>query len=485
MQVSIKTIRDRHATESWYPPPITLNTLGMIRNLSAGATTKFSDWKDPVFGGYIPASTNASPSTLDWVQGTERRIKTVTVSGNTAWKIDTDNSTMGLIDFSQVEANISLDNQGMFGVKGGNGTIRLSVDPLFEQDTGSLIIKYSDPLSGTGYSSRTITINKNQAGTADEFFVVPNIYQQGGQGAAYQAKIFTGSSTATPSVVGALPSWITGVSIVDDTATSSPDKQWFFNFTLQDFIGLCPTFPRRSTITIESSEFGYNVEIDVTQSKKIQGDGQLTDIDDNVYEYVEIGDYNVMLTNLRTTRYADGTTTAHGNDVPPTALWQNLNVPAYCNYNNDSYWETRYGKLYNGHTVTEAGNHGGLINGWRVPSFLELQDLIGFTVTGNIISYPNGNNFKCGTEFPLSHPRWGFNAGGNNSENWSGMPGGYRDGFTGEFKNLGISGNWWTSTAVNQSYWLFALLGGNTGNIRLSQFVPMRWGGSIRLIQDK
>ena len=471
MQVSIKTIRDRHATESWYPPPITLNTLGMIRNLSAGATTKFSDWKDPVFGGYIPASTNASPSTLDWVQGTERRIKTVTVSGNTAWKIDTENSTMGLIDFSQVEANISLDNQGMFGVKGGSGTIRLSVDPLFEEDTGSLIIKYSDPLSGTGYSSRTITINKNQAGTADEFFVVPNIYQQGGQGAAYQAKIFTGSSTATPSVVGALPSWITGVSIVDDTATSSPDKQWFFNFTLQDFIGLCPTFPRRSTITIESSGFGYNVEIDVTQSKKIQGDGQLTDIDDNVYEYVEIGDYNVMLTNLRTTRYADGTTIANVTD---TATWTTTKNPAWCYYNNDANWDTRYGKLYNAYAKNKATDHGGLITGWRGPAPLELFD--------EILGGANpGERGKCATVSPMPHPRWEVGNIANNQTGFSAMPGGVRgfggDVSSGAFSGMGVRGLFWmTQRAVQISY--------NSTEIARISLLQNR-GASVRLIQDK
>jgi hypothetical protein len=60
--------------------------------------------------------------------------------------------------------------------------------------------------------------------------------------------------------------------------------------------------------------------------------GSVTDVDGNEYKTILIGDQTWMVSNLKTTRYNDGTPIPL---VPDAASWTGLSSPACCWQNND------------------------------------------------------------------------------------------------------------------------------------------------------
>lgn len=158
--------------------------------------------------------------------------------------------------------------------------------------------------------------------------------------------------------------------------------------------------------------------------------GTVTDIDNNTYSTIQIGNQTWMAENLKTTKYNDGV------EIPNITLsseWTTLTNGAWCYYNNDSTKNNPYGKMYNWHSVAT----GKLCpQGWRIPSqsdFNQLASYLGSAVGGQLKSI-NG---------------WAApNTGANNSSGFSGLPGGTRDAI-GVFSGLGNLGYWWTSTDMN------------------------------------
>jgi uncharacterized protein (TIGR02145 family) len=91
--------------------------------------------------------------------------------------------------------------------------------------------------------------------------------------------------------------------------------------------------------------------------------GTVTDIDNNVYNVVKIGDQCWMKENLRTSRYNNETPVQFAQDAE---IWPNLTTPGYCWYHNFTESDKlTYGALYNWYAV----NEGNLCpTGWHVPS---------------------------------------------------------------------------------------------------------------------
>ena len=84
--------------------------------------------------------------------------------------------------------------------------------------------------------------------------------------------------------------------------------------------------------------------------------GSITDIDENVYKTIQIGNQTWMAENLRTTRFNNGT-------VIPKVRWYDNNIGAYKN---------TYGALYDHYCV----NTGDLCpTGWHVPTDEEWKEL--------------------------------------------------------------------------------------------------------------
>jgi uncharacterized protein (TIGR02145 family) len=199
--------------------------------------------------------------------------------------------------------------------------------------------------------------------------------------------------------------------------------------------------------------------------------GTVADIDGNNYKTVEIAQQSWMAENLRTTRFNDGT------DIPiaeDPATWMALTTPGYCWYNNDeSSFKSTYGGLYNWYAVST----GKLCpTGWHVPSNEELDGLVTFLGGMDAASVKIR---ETGTGHWLSP-----NDDASNLYGFTAIPGGVRF-YNGEFVNISIFINLWTSTDYyGTSAWSYQWGYLGFGTITGSGTSSLGEGESIRCIKD-
>ncbi|MGM0667339.1 MAG: fibrobacter succinogenes major paralogous domain-containing protein [Bacteroidota bacterium] len=166
--------------------------------------------------------------------------------------------------------------------------------------------------------------------------------------------------------------------------------------------------------------------------------GPLTDIDGNTYNIITIGTQLWMQENLKVTKLNNGTSIPLVKD---NDIWLQTDDPGYSWYDNDedTYGDT-YGAFYNWHTV----NTGMLCpDGWHVPSDDEWTALTDF-LGGEEVA--GGKLKEAGTEHWYSP-----NTGATNESGFTGLPGGYRSN-GGQYYSMGWTGNWWTSTIVDDGW---------------------------------
>lgn len=96
----------------------------------------------------------------------------------------------------------------------------------------------------------------------------------------------------------------------------------------------------------------------------------ITDIDGNVYPYVQLGTQAWMAANLRTTHYQNGDPITNGLT---NFAWKTSTVGAYTYPNGDSNNNAKLGKLYNSFAVADSRNACPM--GWHVPTDAEWQTL--------------------------------------------------------------------------------------------------------------
>jgi len=71
----------------------------------------------------------------------------------------------------------------------------------------------------------------------------------------------------------------------------------------------------------------------MSQNKEVQkNDSTVVDVDGNLYKTVKIGAQTWLAENLKTTHYRNGDAILC---VLTDSLWEDQEVGAYCNYNND------------------------------------------------------------------------------------------------------------------------------------------------------
>jgi uncharacterized protein (TIGR02145 family) len=151
-----------------------------------------------------------------------------------------------------------------------------------------------------------------------------------------------------------------------------------------------------------------------------------------------------MAENLRTHVYANGDSIPN---VIPNEEWMNLTTGAWSHYNNDSQFESPYGKLYNWYAVNDSRQLCPI--GWHVPSnndWNELYDYLG----GEAVA--GGKMKAIGTQFWNSP-----NIGASNESNFNGVAGGVRN-HLGQFGAMGESGGWWVAEEVDADWALFEFL---------------------------
>ena len=156
--------------------------------------------------------------------------------------------------------------------------------------------------------------------------------------------------------------------------------------------------------------------------------------DDNTTPYptVTIGNRIWMQKNLNVCKYRNG------DDIPQVTdlnSWNGLTTGAWCYYANDTANGLVYGKLYNWYAVNDP--RGLAPVGWHIPSDDEWTILT--TYLGGIDVA--GGKMKATT-------LWNSPNTATNSSGFTALPGGscYK---TSGFSNLGLKGNWWSSTVDN------------------------------------
>jgi uncharacterized protein (TIGR02145 family) len=183
--------------------------------------------------------------------------------------------------------------------------------------------------------------------------------------------------------------------------------------------------------------------------------GSVTDIDGNAYRTVMIADHEIMAENLRVTKYRNGDPIPNVTD---NSEWALTGSGAYCWYNND--WLTNgciYGALYNWHAVNDSRNL--CPTGWYVPSY---DDWIAVISSLGEWDAGSGNYWGAGTKMKSASDAWAWvgNQHETDISDFSGLPGGHRANWDGYFSGIWLSGDWWSSTAYDDTQvWTLRLSG--------------------------
>jgi uncharacterized protein (TIGR02145 family) len=194
------------------------------------------------------------------------------------------------------------------------------------------------------------------------------------------------------------------------------------------------------------------------------------DIDGNTYKTVKIGTQIWMAENLKTSRYKDGSAIKKIEDKTQWEFADKSQTAAWCYYDNNSGNNPTYGKLYNYYVVTDPRSLCPI--GWHVPKDWE------FTI---LTDYLGGNEVVGGKMKAIT--LWNApNKGADNSSGYTAFPAGtrYSDG---AFDDLGVNGNFWSSTEINsRTAWCFILSFKYSAGGRVVNYKEA--GLSVRCIED-
>jgi uncharacterized protein (TIGR02145 family) len=201
------------------------------------------------------------------------------------------------------------------------------------------------------------------------------------------------------------------------------------------------------------------------------GDSFTDSRDGQSYETVQIGDQCWMAENLA--YLPEVSPSSQGNNTDPYYYaygYQGTDVnaaKATDNYNN-------YGALYNWPASLNA-----CPEGWHLPTDAEWTALTDYLGGSNV----EGGKMKSTRTAPDPHPRWNSpNTGATNSSGFSGLPGGSR--FTnGNFYNIGIFGDFWSSTETSAANAWNRGLSCGTADVYRGNFTK-GYGISVRCLMD-
>lgn len=157
--------------------------------------------------------------------------------------------------------------------------------------------------------------------------------------------------------------------------------------------------------------------------------GTVTDVDNNVYDVIKIGNQCWMKQNLKTTRYRDGSAILTGLN---NSTWESTEYGAYAIFNDNLNNDSIYGKLYNFNAVSSQKL---CPDGWHIPSAAEWQLLLN-TAGDDAESYKSTLGWTTGS--------------GTNTTEFTILPGSIRlsDGTYGSTGfNLGEYAGFWSRTS--------------------------------------
>ncbi len=198
--------------------------------------------------------------------------------------------------------------------------------------------------------------------------------------------------------------------------------------------------------------------------------GTVTDIDENVYKTIVIGDQTWMAENLRVTHYQNGDTIPNITD---NEEWAALTSGAYCNYNNTNDLDTiaTYGRLYNWYAV--ADSRGIAPKGWRVPGIADWIELI---------EYLGGDTIASKHLKEASDLHWRTPTASDNSSGFTALPHGRRY-LIENYSGFGSYGVFWTISEYNSASAGFLYLYRFSSNVNKGINYKQN-GYSVRLIKE-
>ena len=191
----------------------------------------------------------------------------------------------------------------------------------------------------------------------------------------------------------------------------------------------------------------------------------VTDIDGNSYDAVQIGNQVWMAENLRTTKYADGTSIPLGTSTSTTTAYRYAPGP---NESNEENMENvpHYGYLYNwpavmhGASSSEAnpsGVQGICPDGWHVPSDAEWTQLIDYMKTqpeymasGNADHLAKALAATWGWNSAIETDAVGNDPSANNATGFSALPAGIY--YSSGYFDFGSDAAIWSATEENDYY---------------------------------
>jgi uncharacterized protein (TIGR02145 family) len=219
------------------------------------------------------------------------------------------------------------------------------------------------------------------------------------------------------------------------------------------------------------------------------GAATVTDIDNNTYNTVQIGNQCWMKENLRTTQYADGTSIALGSSTSTTT--------AYRYYpNNDQSNVPTYGYLYNwpavmGNSSTSSANPSGVQGicptGWHVPSDAEWTQLTDYVSSQS--QYVCGGDSAYIAKALASTTGWnsytvtcvvGNNPSNNNATGFSALPAG---GYLSPYEAFGYRAYFWSASEDNDYIAYTRVLGYKYAAVYKSDYYK-NYAFSVRCVRD-
>lgn len=236
------------------------------------------------------------------------------------------------------------------------------------------------------------------------------------------------------------------------------------NLIAQVMIRTMQVYEKNGTVTTFNL---FNVEKIAFDGPQIgYNDQTVRDTDGNVYQIAKIGNQVWMTTNLKTTKYNDGTPI---KNVRENELWIKLTEGAYSWYMNNADNKDVYGALYNWYAATS----GKLCpKGWHVPANYELRELI-----DNLLPNPGDKLKVAGKTF------WKNNMeSANNESGFSALPGGARQ-LNGSFQFEGAYGQWWSSAPGSSHSGEGMMIHDNSFRVTI-QGIYKIGGASVRCIRD-
>ena len=216
----------------------------------------------------------------------------------------------------------------------------------------------------------------------------------------------------------------------------------------------------------------------------------VTDIDGNVYKTVKIGKQVWMAENLRTTRYANGTSIALGSAT-------NTTTACYYYPNYDSTNVSSYGLLYNWKAVmwnsssssaNPSGVQGICPDGWHVPSDAEWTELTDYVSSRS--EYVCGNDKEYIAKALASTEEWenhdedcavGNIPNSNNATGFSALPAGY---YGGDYYYFGCDVYFWSATESDDNDAYGRNLDCHYADVYRYNYYDRNNGFSVRCVRD-